>query len=271
MVFHVFLACTAASTWNTFFSSSLSPSSLRALSFISLFLRFHFLTIFFLSQSHFYCLFFSPDYEHLCCDRRAKRGWEELPHIRGQGQKPGGPHAWRAAAKRTYPTSEVRGSGQECQTATAQEWPKGATRVRGQGARPRGDTQRPRSGAAMKGVNPRPRTGAAVSSFILPAPQLGRRTEAVKFPAFSQSYWESKYWCCLRAGSLKTYQYLVNLGHRSAKVSVSEWTDWTGLSNQVLAKTNIKEDWSNNVFFFFLFWNTTNLIAVAHLDWKKKL
>ena len=110
-----------------------------------------------------------------------------------------------------------------------------------------------------------------LSSFILPAPQLGRRTEAVKFPAFSQSYWESKYWCCLRAGSLKTYQYLVNLGHRSAKVSVSEWTDWTGLSNQVLAKTNIKEDWSNNVFFFFLFWNTTNLIAVAHLDWKKKL
>ena len=46
---------------------------------------------------------------------------------RDQGQKPGGPHARRAAAKRSYPTSEVRGSGREYQTATAQERPKGAT------------------------------------------------------------------------------------------------------------------------------------------------
>ena len=30
-------------------------------------------------------------------------------------------------AERSYPTSEVRGSGQECQTATAQERPRGAT------------------------------------------------------------------------------------------------------------------------------------------------
>ena len=36
---------------------------------------------------------------------------EELPHIGGQGQKPGGPHAQEAVAKRSYPTSEVRGSG----------------------------------------------------------------------------------------------------------------------------------------------------------------
>ena len=42
-------------------------------------------------------------------------------------QKPGGPHARRAAAKRSYPTSEVRGSGREYQTATAQEWRIGAT------------------------------------------------------------------------------------------------------------------------------------------------
>ena len=41
-------------------------------------------------------------------------GREELPHIRGQGQKLGGPHARRAVAKRSYPTSEVRGSGREC-------------------------------------------------------------------------------------------------------------------------------------------------------------
>ena len=38
-------------------------------------------------------------------------GQEELPHVRGQGQKPGGPHARRAAAKRTYPTSKVREIG----------------------------------------------------------------------------------------------------------------------------------------------------------------
>ena len=61
------------------------------------------------------------------CDRRAKRGREEPPHIWGQGQKPGGPHAWRAAAKRSYPTSEVRGNGREYQTVTAQEQLRGAT------------------------------------------------------------------------------------------------------------------------------------------------
>ena len=75
---------------------------------------------------------------------------EELPHVQGQGQKPGGPHAegqrWRGVtprlrsgqrprvpdcdgagmAERSYPTSEVRGSGRE-------EIPS----VRGQGQRPR--------------------------------------------------------------------------------------------------------------------------------------
>ena len=82
------------------------------------------------------------------CDWRTKPSREELPHIRGQGQRPGGPHARRAAAKRSYPTSEVRSSGRECQTVTAQE-------------RRRGDTPRPRSGAAIRGVTPRPRPGAA--------------------------------------------------------------------------------------------------------------
>ena len=32
-----------------------------------------------------------------------------------------------SAAERSYPTSEVRGSGRECQAATAQEWLRGAT------------------------------------------------------------------------------------------------------------------------------------------------
>ena len=61
------------------------------------------------------------------CDWHTKRGREELSHVRGQGQKPGGPHARRVAAKRSYPTSEVRGSGRECQAETAQKRPRGAT------------------------------------------------------------------------------------------------------------------------------------------------
>ena len=42
------------------------------------------------------------------CDWGTKRSREELPHIGGQGQKPGGPQARRAAAKRSYPTSKIR-------------------------------------------------------------------------------------------------------------------------------------------------------------------
>ena len=49
------------------------------------------------------------------------------PHVQGQGQKPGGPYAQKAAANRSYPTSEVRGSSREYQTVTAQERPRGAT------------------------------------------------------------------------------------------------------------------------------------------------
>ena len=58
-----------------------------------------------------------------------KRGREELPHVRGQGQKPGGPHARREAAGRSCPASEVRGGGQEYQAATVQEQPIGAAPV----------------------------------------------------------------------------------------------------------------------------------------------
>ena len=48
-----------------------------------------------------------------------------------------------AAAKRSYPTSEVRGSGRECQAAMAQE-------------RPRGATLSPRSGTAAGRSHPMP-------------------------------------------------------------------------------------------------------------------
>ena len=40
-----------------------------------------------------------------------KHSREELPHVQGQGQKPGGTHARSAVTKRSYPTSEVRGGG----------------------------------------------------------------------------------------------------------------------------------------------------------------
>ena len=36
-----------------------------------------------------------------------RHGREEPPHMRGQGQKLGGPHAGRAGAKRSYPMSKV--------------------------------------------------------------------------------------------------------------------------------------------------------------------
>ena len=48
-------------------------------------------------------------------------GREELPHVRGQGQKPGGLHAGGAAAERSYAATEDRGGGRDCQAATAQE------------------------------------------------------------------------------------------------------------------------------------------------------
>ena len=86
--------------------------------------------------------------------------------------------------ERSYPTSEVRGRSRECQAATAQEWPRGATprprsgaaaersyptsevrgsgqedlpRIRGQGWRPGGATPRPHA------RDQRWRTGGATS------------------------------------------------------------------------------------------------------------
>ena len=64
---------------------------------------------------------------HCGCDQRTKHGQEELRHVRGQGQQPGGPHTQRVAAKRSYPTSLVRGSSRQCQAAMAQEQPRRAT------------------------------------------------------------------------------------------------------------------------------------------------
>ena len=51
----------------------------------------------------------------------------------------------RVAAQRSYPTSEIRGGGWECQALMAQEWPRGATPHLGSGWQP-GATPRPRPG-----------------------------------------------------------------------------------------------------------------------------
>ena len=65
-----------------------------------------------------------------------------LPHVQGQGQKPGGPHARGVAAKRSYPTSKVRGSSREEQphiqgavAARAQEGLEELFHVQGQKGR----------------------------------------------------------------------------------------------------------------------------------------
>ena len=58
-----------------------------------------------------------------------KRRREELTYDGGQGQKPGGPHAGWAAAKRRYHRCEVRGhGGEELHLAQGQgQQPGGAT------------------------------------------------------------------------------------------------------------------------------------------------
>ena len=92
-------------------------------------------------------------------------GQEEQPHARGQGQKPEGPHAQRAVAKRSYPTSEIRGSGQKCRAATAQEWPRRATLS-------------PRSGVAAGRSYPHLRPGAAAGrSYPMPEARGGGRED----------------------------------------------------------------------------------------------
>ena len=110
---------------------------------------------------------------------------EELPHVRGQGQRgecqtatvqeqPRGatPHPRSGAeAGRTpcpkgggqeeLPHIRGRGSGRECQAATVQERPRRTTQVRGQGRWPRGATLHTRSGAVAKRSYPSPKSGAA--------------------------------------------------------------------------------------------------------------
>ena len=80
-----------------------------------------------------------------CDDRRTKHGREELPHVRGEGQRPRVPGCnGVGTAEKRYPTSEVRGSGRE-------ELPH----TQGQGCRPGEPTPRPRSGGCVGAGGPR--------------------------------------------------------------------------------------------------------------------
>ena len=91
---------------------------------------------------------------------------EELPHVRGQGQKPGGPHAegqrWRGVTPRLRSGAAAESARLRRRRIGREELPH----VRGQGERPRGDTQSPRSGAVTRGVTPRPRLGAAAGTEL---------------------------------------------------------------------------------------------------------
>ena len=96
------------------------------------------------------------------CDQCTKHGQEELHHVQGQGQKPGGPHARRAAAKKSYPTSEVRGGGWEELPHPPKPKARGGGQEeqphnRGQGWRLGGPTLGPRSGGCTGAGGP---TGA---------------------------------------------------------------------------------------------------------------
>ena len=96
-------------------------------------------------------------------------------YCRVRGRSREDPIPKRAAAKRSYPTSEVRGSGRECQAAMAQEQPGGATprpNSRGQGRQLGGATHARSQGQQPGGPMPCPRsrgcTGAGGSRGAIP-------------------------------------------------------------------------------------------------------
>ena len=78
---------------------------------------------------------------------------EELPHIRGQGQRPRVPGCDGAGmAERSYPASEIRGGSLEevpCSRGRGGSWEE-TPHIRGQGRQSGGDTPGPRSGAVAE-------------------------------------------------------------------------------------------------------------------------
>ena len=81
---------------------------------------------------------------------------EELPHVQGQGRRPGGatlPPRSGVVAGRSYSTSKVRGGGRECQATTAQEQPRGdMPQVRGSGQEEQAHIQRAEPARAQEGL-----------------------------------------------------------------------------------------------------------------------
>ena len=108
------------------------------------------------------------------CDWRAKRRREEPPHVRRQGQKPGGPMPEGRRPRAVTPRPRSGAAAQSTRLQRRRNCGEELPRVRGQGGPPRGDTQRPRSGAvggrsyptppclrpgaAAEGATPRPRS-----------------------------------------------------------------------------------------------------------------
>ena len=68
-------------------------------------------------------------------------------------------------AERSHPTSEVRGRSRECQAVTAQEWQKGATRVRDWGGRPEELPHAPKPKARGGGQEDQPHVQGAVAAW----------------------------------------------------------------------------------------------------------
>ena len=95
----------------------------------------------------------------------ATGGREEPPHVRGQGQKPGGPHDQRAVAKRSYPMSKVRGSGrQEIPSIRGQgQQREELPRIRGQGRWPEEIPHTPKPEARGGGREELPQVQGAVA------------------------------------------------------------------------------------------------------------
>ena len=80
---------------------------------------------------------------------------EELPHVWGQGQKPGGPHARGAVAKRGYPTSEDGAAATSARLGQHRSSQEELPHAWGQGQRPGGATPHPRIGGCAGTGGPR--------------------------------------------------------------------------------------------------------------------
>ena len=83
------------------------------------------------------------------CDWLTKHSQEELPHVQGQRPKLGGPHAQRAVAKRSYPTSEVGVAAESARLQRRRNGREKLPRAGGQGQRPGGTTLHPKNGGAV--------------------------------------------------------------------------------------------------------------------------